>query len=247
MTPWIFITLVAAAVATSTVSAILGMGGGLVLQAVLMMALPLTVVIPLHAAVQLSSNVTRLAVYLKDMETRIVGRYCVGAVFGGVGGWFFLEQLRPKPGTPAERGLEAAIGIIILAATFLPQPNFERRLGDNVFVLVGAAGTCIGILVGAVGPFIAPFFVREGMFKERLIATKAACQAVTHVVKIPTFVLWGFDFRPHVGLLAAMIAAVVVGTLIGRRLLKYVPLKVFVTAVKVFLVLAAVKFIVGFE
>ena len=247
MTPWIFAILVATAVVTAIVSAILGMAGGIVLQAVMLMVLPLSVVIPVHGAVQLCSNSTRLLVYWRDMERRIVARFFVGAIGGGLCGWLFLHGIRPDPGSTAERVLEAVLGIVILVTTFLPRPKVERRLGDNVYVGVGAADTCIGILLGAVGPFIAPFFVREGMVKERLIATKAACQAITHVFKIGVFSAAGFAFGGYLWLLAAMFAAVIAGTLIGRRLLEYVSPRAFAIAVKVFLALAAIKLVFGIK
>lgn len=245
MSSWILAILVATAVVTAIVSAILGMAGGIVLQAVMLMVLPLSVVIPVHGAVQLCSNSTRLLVYWRDMERRIVARFFVGAIGGGLCGWLFLYGIRPDPGSTAERVLEAVLGIVILVTTFLPRPKVHRRLGDNVYIGVGAAATCIGILLGAVGPFIAPFFVREGMVKERLIATKAACQAITHVAKIAVYIAAGFRFGEYVWLLAAMFAAVIVGTLIGRRLLKYVSPRAFEIAVKVFLTLAATALITG--
>ncbi len=250
MSPWILIVLVVAAVLTATVSAILGMAGGIMLQAVMLFVLPLRVVVPIHGAVQLCSNATRLLVYLKNMELRIVGRFVIGAAAGGLCGWLFLDSVRPLPGSTAERVLEAVIGAVILATTFLPRPKLERRMGSNVYIGVGAAATCIGILIGAVGPFIAPFFVREGMVKERLIATKAACQAVTHVFKIAAFAAfgaWEFAFWPYRWLLISMFAAVVVGTLIGRRLIRYVSPRAFEIAVKVFLALAGIMLLTGLK
>lgn len=247
MSPWIVIVLVVAAVLTATVSAILGMAGGIMLQAVMLFVLPLGVVVPIHGAVQLCSNATRLLVYAKNMELRIVVRFAIGAAAGGLCGWLFLNAVRPTPGSAAERILEAVIGAVILATTFLPRPKLGRRMGSNVYIGVGAAATCIGILIGAVGPFIAPFFVREGMVKERLIATKAACQAVTHVFKIAAFGAWGFAFWDYRWLLISMFAAVVVGTLIGRRLLRYVSPRAFEIAVKVFLALAGIKLLTGLQ
>ena len=247
MSPWIVIALVAAAVLTATVSAILGMAGGIMLQAVMLFVLPLRVVVPIHGAVQLCSNATRLLVYWKNMDLRIVGHFVVGAAAGGLCGWLFLDSVRPTPGSTAERILERVIGAVILATTFLPRPRIERRMGSNVYIGVGAAATCIGILIGAVGPFIAPFFVREGMVKERLIATKAACQAVTHVFKLAAFGAWGFAFWEYRWLLISMFAAVVVGTLIGRRLIRYVSPRAFEIAVKVFLALAGIMLLMGLK
>ena len=247
MSSWIVIVLVVAAVLTATVSAILGMAGGIMLQAVMLFMLPLTIVVPIHGAVQLCSNATRLLVYWRNMEARVVGRFALGALGGGLCGWLFLDSVRPIPGSAAERILEAVIGAVILATTFLPRPKLERRMGDNVFIGVGAAATCIGILIGAVGPFIAPFFMREGMVKERLIATKAACQAVTHVFKIAAFGAWGFAFWDYRWLLISMFAAVMIGTLIGRRLLRYVSPRAFEIAVKVFLALAGILLLTGLK
>lgn len=75
------------------------------------------------------------------------------------------------------------------------------------------------IFVGATGPFLAPFMLRDDFEKESVIATKAACQMWLHLLKIPAFLSLGFDYRPHAPLLAVLVLAVIIGTYVGKTLL----------------------------
>ena len=57
--------------------------------------------------------------------------------------------------------------------------------------------------------------------KEEVIATKAMCQSLTHVLKIPAFIALGFDYLEHTALLAVLVVMVILGTLTGKKLLAY--------------------------
>ena len=79
---WVIVLLTLTALITSVISAILGMGGGILLLAAMYSILPHMVVIPLHACVQLVSNFTRVLAYLKDVHWRILGFFTMGSVPG---------------------------------------------------------------------------------------------------------------------------------------------------------------------
>jgi len=216
--------LLVTAFATSTLSAIIGMGGGILLLAVMFGFMPHGAAIPLHAVVQLASNSTRLMAYLPSTDRKVLGPFAVGAIPGAVIGalalWWIgrLESSEPY--------LKCAVGAYVLTSPFVPRRNgrtapHESRLRD--FTLIGLLAGTMALTVGAVGPLIAPIFARRDFVKERLIATKAACQMITHVLKLPTFALLGTISLSFFGPLAVgMILAVIPGTLLGRRLLQYV-------------------------
>ena len=76
-----------------------------------------------------------------------------------------------------------------------------------------------GPLIGATGPFIAPFFLGIGLSRFQLIGTKAACQATGHLAKILVFGVAGFAFLDFLPLILGMAAATIVGTALGTRVL----------------------------
>ncbi|MEX1099378.1 MAG: sulfite exporter TauE/SafE family protein, partial [Bacteriovoracaceae bacterium] len=84
---------------------------------------------------------------------------------------------------------------------------------------VGFLAGITGILAGAVGPLIAPFFIRQDMKKEEVVATKATMQMVTHFSKIPVFLYLDFKFEDHSLMILGMALAAVIGTHYGVKIL----------------------------
>lgn len=233
--------LVAAAFLTAALSGIIGMGGGMLLLATLFCFLPHAEAIPTHAAVQLASNGTRIVAFLRAVDWRTIGRFCVGAIPGGALGVLLLVSLGPAE--QSEPYLKMAVGIYILVAAYLPKAKKTRTGGQWWdFPLLGLVAGTAALTVGAVGPLIAPLFARRDFVKERLIATKATCQMILHVVKIPAFLLVrSFDYVELTGVTLAMIAVVIPGTLLGKRVLKRVSEEHFVLLYRVALTVAGLK------
>lgn len=241
----IYVVLVIAALLTSMVSAILGMAGGIMLLAVMLTFLSHGEAIPTHAAVQIASNGTRVLAFLSNVDRNALGRFLVGVIPGGAAG-IYLLWLLGEPGE-SEPYLKALIGAYILVATYLPKgKRTEKHRGTWWdFPLLGLVAGTAALTVGAVGPLIAPLFARRDFVKERLIATKATCQLATHLIKIPAF-LWLRELPVEkLGLLAVlMIAAVIPGTLLGKRIVKGVQERHFVIAYRVALTLAGSKVLI---
>lgn len=218
---WIWIVLIVAALVTSAISGVLGMAGGIALLGVMTAVLAEGAVVPLHGVVQLSSNFTRTIVFLRDVRWKVFLIYAVPVAAGvAVASLIWssekLSWFRP------------AIGVFILV--FLWRRRKEpklRRFPLWIYVPLGLVTGFLTIFVGATGPFIAPFFLRDDFSKENVVATKAACQSWGHVLKIPAFLALGFDFVPHLPLLGAMVAAVIAGTIVGKSILKKISKRVF--------------------
>jgi uncharacterized membrane protein YfcA len=96
--------------------------------------------------------------------------------------------------------------------------------------------------VGAIGPLIGPIFARRNFVKERLVATKAACQMIVHVAKIPAFLWLGTLEIERLGMLTLVMGVMVVpGTLMGKAVLKKVTEAQFMGLYRAVLVIAGVK------
>jgi uncharacterized membrane protein YfcA len=239
-----YLVLVVAAFATAMLSGLIGMGGGILLLATLFCFLSHAEAIPTHAAVQLASNSTRMAAFLRDVHWPTFGRFLAGALPGGAAGLALLVYVGPAE--ESEPYLKMAVGVYILVAAHLPRSGKHTAAGRWWdFPLMGLVAGMAALTVGAVGPLIAPLFARRDFVKERLVATKAACQILLHTVKIPAF-LWlrSFDYD-RLGLITLlMIAVVIPGTLAGKRLLRHVSEARFVTLYRIALTVAGVKVLV---
>mgnify|MGYP001819819579 CR=1 FL=1 len=208
--------LVVASFATATVSAILGMAGGVTLLGVMTALLPAPVVVPLHGVVQLASNWTRTWAFRKHVRWSIFGVFLVPSLVGvaiAAAIWADLELT----------WFRAWVGAFILF--FLLWRRHRPTLRHPPlwsYAVLGLAAGLLAIFVGATGPFLAPFFLRDDFDNEEVIATSAVCQTWLHFLKVPAFLALSFDYGPYLPLLAALVAAVIGGTYLGKHLLRQI-------------------------
>ncbi len=231
-----FIILAIAALASSFISGMTGLGGGTALLAIIALIVETGYVVPLHGAVQVVSNGTRVLVFLSHVKWKIIGFFLCGLLPGMVAG-IFLYQLLDKT------FVKLLMGVFILVVTWLPKWKTAGSRRFSVFVPVGLVSGVIGIFFGAIGPFIAVFFVREDVIKEEMVATKATCQVICHILKIPFFGFIGMNIFVHWPVLLGLSAAVVVGTLAGKKMINKVSDATFKKVIKVILTLIALKII----
>ena len=206
-----FLTL--AALIAATLSGVVGMAGGALLIGIMVVAgLEPAVAVPVHAAVQLVSNATRAWAHRSHINWRPVVILCVAALPGPILGLWLASRLDVS-------GVKLLMGLAIIVAAWLPKRGFDRLGEVPSFAMAGALAGILGVVVGAIGPVIAPFFLRSGFDKRSVVGTKAACATYIHVLKLVAFGIVGFEFRSHASLILPMAAACVVGTFVGRWLL----------------------------
>ena len=239
--------LALAAFATSIISGIIGMGGGILLLATMLSFLSHAETIPAHGAVQLVSNGTRLLVFLRHIDVKTVLRFAAGALPGSIIGGLLLVWLRKGQIDSTEPYFKIAIGLYVLITTFRPiakRPASNESAAPRIstFTLLGGLAGVLGLTIGAIGPLIAPAFLHAGFVKERMIATKAVCQMIIHVLKVPIFLASGLvDYTKLGQLIVVMSLMVIPGTLIGKKILKRVDQRAFVILFKLAMLLAGLK------
>lgn len=231
--------LLVACFATSTVSAILGMAGGVTLLGVMTALVPAQIVVPIHGVVQLASNWTRTWAFRRHVRWSIFFAFMAPAIAGiaiAATIWADLELT----------WFRAWVGAFILF--FLAWRRYKPELRNPPiwsYAVLGFGAGLLGIFVGATGPFLAPFFLRDDFDNEEVIATKAVCQTWIHLLKIPAFLALRFDYAPYAPLLAALVAAVIGGTYFGKHLLSMISKERFVLWFQLVLAILAAYLIVS--
>ena len=211
--------LVALSFFTSALTAAVGIGGGVVLLAVMASYLPPLVVLPVHGIVQLGSNSGRAAVMRAHIHWRIAGYFFLGSIVGVV--------LAAKVFIALPVGvLQALLGLFVLYAVWAPKlrPSSIPLAG---FVPGGALTSFATLFVGGTGPLVSAFFSPEHLGREKLVATHATCMTIQHGLKGIAFGFLGVQFLPWLPVMAAMIASGFIGTLAGRRILQRLPEQLF--------------------
>ncbi|MBT4609621.1 MAG: TSUP family transporter [Gemmatimonadetes bacterium] len=222
------IPLAMAVLVTSTISGMLGMGGGMILMGILLLFLPLEWAMVLHGCVQLSSNGSRAVIHRRSVNWRFLPRYLLGAVLA----YALFTYLAWAP----SKGLAfVALGCLPLVARF-------RGLGERLNINGFATGTACGavvlgaqVMAGASGPALDVFFLGARLDRFSTIATKAVTQTFSHLLKIAYFssILFGsilavsresiaaesMPFSPW--LIPGLVAVAPVGSYLGRLVLDH--------------------------
>lgn len=238
--------LILAAFITSSISAVLGMGGGIILLGIMAILIPEGyMVIALHGMIQLFSNATRTWVFRQHIKKQIISQFAVGSLLGlllSAGLIYFLIQYFHVQSANQIKVefLKPLIGVFILWYLYLKSPKKQKSIGS--FYPVGGISGISSVFIGATGPLIAPFFLEDNLTKENVIANKAACQVITHLGKIPLFILFfQVDYIAEYPVLLPLISAVFIGTNFGKKVLDFIPEKLFRLLFKTALTLIALK------
>ena len=228
--PWPWLQLGILGVATSALSAVVGLAGGVFLLAALLLWLEPAVAIPVHGVAQLASNASRAHLQRQHVRWDVLGPYLVLLLPGGVLGLAVLSSIPPQLG-------RAAIALFALTATWLPTwfrlgPPRSHSALRRRFLWAGALCGVANMTFGATGPLMAPFVLSLQIERRPSVGTLAICQAAGHLMKVLVFAAAGFSFADYVPALALLCPAVILGSFLGTRVLHYLPERAFVWAVR---------------
>ncbi|MBT3984438.1 MAG: sulfite exporter TauE/SafE family protein [Bacteriovoracaceae bacterium] len=206
---------------TSVLSAVTGMGGGILLLSLMTFFLPLGTLIPLHAVNQLSSNSIRCFLLRKNVRAWIYLPALAGSLIGVVFSFLFLKKVDGR------QIAYLIISLFIFYSLFKPKKLPSITLKKKGFFILGLVCGFLGPLVGAVGPMIAPFFLRSDLKKEEVVANKSCIQLTIHFLKIPTYYSLGFPFGEYKFEMLALAVFAFLGTKLGVKILKHIPSHIF--------------------
>ena len=243
------IILIMAAFITSSISAVLGMGGGIILLGIMAIIIPEGyIVIALHGMIQLISNLTRSYVFRKHIKKKIIKQYFPGALFGLLLSAIIIIIIIQIFNVTSAKDIQVdilkpIIGIFII--WFLYGKRITVNKENPNFFPVGALSGVTTVFIGATGPLIAPFFLKGELTKENIISNKAVCQAISHMGKIPLFIIiFEYNYFTELEILIPLIIAVFIGTNFGKKVLYFIPENIFRYLFKGSLTIIAIKLII---
>lgn len=220
---------------TSFMTATLGIGGGMLLLAVMASVLPVAALIPVHGLVQLGSNANRAMMTWRYVDAVMLKYFCLGAVVGAVVASFVVVQLPLM-------FIQLAVAGFILFLVWGSKPK-AREMSPLGRMLAGGFTTLISMFVGATGPLVAAFVHRTQANKMQLTATLASCMTFQHSLKAFVFTFVGFSFFTWLPLTVAMIISGAIGTWLGLKLLNRIPADKFKMAFKLIVTVLALRLI----
>jgi len=172
-----------------SISAICGGGAGLMLIPVLGLLLPVSQVPAALSIGTFTSSASRLVAFKKNICWHIV-KYFVPAALPAVWlGVWLLKYVNPVY-------LEVVMGIFLVSnlTSFFQKAkeiNATEKSSNFVLGLIGFSAGFISGLTGAVGLLFNRFYLRYGLTKEEIIATRAANEIILHLLKIILYAFFG--------------------------------------------------------
>jgi uncharacterized protein len=202
MTPLMIASLGALMVATSFLSGLFGMAGGLILIGVLLTILPM------------ASNGWRAFLWRAHIQWRPVSVYLIGCAVA-LAAWSIARYVPDKP-----------MALLLLGITpFLARLMPKGLTPDPESVWQGTlyGSICMGLMLmtGVSGPLMDTFFLGGKFDRRGIVATKAVCQVASHFLKLIYFgsiIDQAATLDPVLACVA--VAASMLGTSLARRILE---------------------------
>jgi uncharacterized membrane protein YfcA len=180
LSPLLLAAVGATILATSFVSGIFGMAGGLILLGVLLIVMDVAPAMVLFGVIQTGSNGWRAALWRAHVHWGIVWRYLLGSAIT-------FAMMRYVAFIPDKAMLYFGLGIIPFAAELLPRaltPDISR---PGAPYLCGAFIMVLQLLAGAAGHVLDMFFQKSGLDRKAVVGTKAVTQTAGHLFRIAYF------------------------------------------------------------
>lgn len=209
LSAWTSVALVVLSAGTSFISAAMGLGGGIVLLAVMATLLPAAALVPVHGMVQIGSNAGRAMVMARDVRLGVMLPFLLAMSVGAAAGGLIAVRL-------PEWLLQIALGSFILWSVW---GRWQPSAAGRALVLGGLISGFLSMFIGATGPFVATLMRALGLGRMQLVATQAATMTLQHVAKVLVFGLLGFAYAEYLPLVLAMIVSGLLGTVLGRKVL----------------------------
>jgi uncharacterized protein len=200
-----------------TISAVSGGGAGLVLMPVLRAGLPMAQVPVALSLGSAASSLMRMGVFVRHIDWRIVRWFVPASLPGALLGTWLLRHASPAYA-------ELVIGLFLMGN--LPmlwrKPRVvaaSRPATHGTLAVIGFLAGGISGFTGAVGLLFNGFYLRYGLSRERLVATRAANEIVLHLVKLVLYACFGLMTREALVAGAVLGAAAIVAAFVSRQVI----------------------------
>lgn len=216
--PALLLALPAIAFATSMLSGIFGMAGGLVLMGALALLLPVGIAFVTHGIIQIVANGWRAWLNRDAIVWPTIGWYALASAIAAL----IFSAIAFVPPRPV---VFIALGLVGMSV-WLPGKRFALDAQRPLHAFAsGLLVTGTNLLAGVAGPLLDIFFVRTTLTRHQIVATKAFTQVFAHLAKIVVYGLALYlaanGALADIPWLAILIAIPfsMLGTMFGKRIL----------------------------
>lgn len=211
------IIILITALITALISGLFGMAGGMIFMGVITSFLGVSEAMVVHGAVQGLSNSYRAFLLRPNIRWDILGFQAIGALPAIL----CLALIAFVPSKAIVYFALGALPFILWLPRGWMQGDAERPRDAMLcgFMVVG-----LNLTAGIAGPALDFFYVKTGLSRLEIVATKALTMFTAHMIKIvyfglPLLLTSNLSGLPSAWVFAAVIPCVMIGTYIGTRIL----------------------------
>ncbi|MDM1071718.1 sulfite exporter TauE/SafE family protein [Empedobacter brevis] len=176
------------------ISAICGGGASLILIPILNLIIP-TSIVPFSLTIgTFTSSASRIAAFRKSVHWKIFFWFVPFSIPAVLIGAYFIKFINPIY-------LQIIVAILLIAN--VPQLFLNKKQQDKeekpspkyILALVGFLAGFVSGITGAIGLLFNRFYLKYGLTKEEIIATRAANEIILHIIKLVIYILLGLYSR----------------------------------------------------
>ena len=210
-----YIIVIVATIATSIVSGILSMAGGMILMGVFGFLLSVPTAMVLHGIAQAFSNGSRVLLHRQHIRWSVLVPYALGAFV--VLGAFSITAFVPDIAL-----VFILIGSFPLIALLLPKSIDLDMQKKPVAFISGLVVTTSQMLAGASGPVLDIFYVKSSLTRHEILGTKAVTQTLGHIIKLIyySFLVTVVSEELPAWVFPAVVVAALTGNWVGKQLIE---------------------------
>lgn len=199
------------------ISAICGGGASLILIPILNLIIP-TSLVPFSLTIgTFTSSASRIAAFRKSVHWKIFFWFVPFSIPAVLMGAYLIKFINP---------IYLQIIVAVLLISNVPQLFLNKKQQDNeekpspkyILAIVGFLAGFVSGITGAIGLLFNRFYLKYGLTKEEIIATRAANEIILHIIKLIIYIVLGL-YSKNALLLGLTIA---VASIISSYTVKYI-------------------------
>ncbi|MFC4685619.1 sulfite exporter TauE/SafE family protein [Epilithonimonas pallida] len=225
-------------------SAICGGGASLILIPILNLLLPASVV-PFSLTVgTFTSSVSRIAVFKKHVNWRIFFWFVPFSIPAVLIGAYLIKYINPNY-------LQLIVAFFLIANI----PHLFKKIKANetnekaspkyVLAIIGFLAGFVSGITGAVGLLFNRFYLKFGLKKEEIVATRAANEVFLHLIKLVIYISLGLYSNLALWLGLAIAVATIISSYTVRYILPYLSENLFRKIGYSAMVIAGIALLIG--
>ena len=202
--------------ATSFLSGIFGMAGGLILLGILVAMMDVAPALVLHGVTQFAANGWRAILWREHIQWGIVWRYGVATIA-------VFAVLRTVAMIPDKAVIYICLGLTPFAAELLPKTVAADMTKPGAPYVCGALMAVLQVVVGTAGNFVDIFFQNSALDRKQIVASKSATQTINHTMRVVYFGSLAADMSSVIAwwVYPAAIGCAMAGTTLAGRALHH--------------------------